>query len=214
MDKPIADLRTEYALTELDEAHADPDPLRQFDAWFDAAVRSCGLEPNAMSLATVDAAGRPAVRIVLLKGYDGRGLVFYTNYDSRKGRELANNPRAAACFWWPELERQVRIEGRVERISPAESDAYFATRPRASQLAAAASPQSDVVPSRAPIERKLAELERQYEHQSVPRPANWGGYRLIPDVFEFWQGRQKRLHDRLHYASGSDGTWVRTRLAP
>jgi len=214
MDKPIADLRKEYALAELIEAHADPDPLRQFDAWFDAAVRTGSSEPNAMSLATVNAQGRPSVRIVLLKGYDARGLVFYTHYDSRKGRELAANAHAALCFWWPALERQVRIEGRVEKITSEESDVYFATRPRASQLGAAASPQSDVIAGRELLERRLDELETQYEHRDIPRPSNWGGYRLTPDLFEFWQGRQRRMHDRLCYRRLADGTWSVVRLAP
>lgn len=214
MDKPIADLRKEYALTELTEQHADADPFQQFDAWFDAAVRSCQQEANAMSLATVDANGRPSVRIVLLKGYDSRGLVFYTNYESRKADDLAANPEAALCLWWPELERQVRVDGPVERIPAEESDDYFATRPRESQLAAIASPQSRVVASRRELEERLAEVERRHASGPVTRPANWGGYRLIPREFEFWQGRPHRLHDRLRYRRRDDGSWERVRLAP
>lgn len=214
MDKPIANLRKEYALAALDEAHADADPFRQFDAWFDTAVRTCASEPNAMSLATVDERGRPSVRIVLLKGYDQRGLVFYTCYDSRKGGELARNPHAAVCFWWHELERQIRVEGRVEMLAADDSDAYFASRPRPSQFAAIVSQQSRPVASRAALEAELDVLEKKYGQKAPPRPTNWGGYRLIPTMFEFWQGRERRLHDRLCYRRADDGSWTLIRLAP
>jgi pyridoxamine 5'-phosphate oxidase len=214
MDKPIDGIRKEYSQRGFTEPEADPDPLKQFDAWFDEAVR-CGLtEPNAMALATVGADGRPAVRMVLLKGFDSRGFVFYTNYESRKGRELAGNPHAAACFWWDEIERQVRIEGSVEPISAEESDAYFQTRPRECQLAAWASRQSAVIESRALLQRQLKELEARYRDKPVARPPNWGGYCLCPTTIEFWQGREQRLHDRLRYRREDDGGWIRERLSP
>jgi pyridoxamine 5'-phosphate oxidase len=214
MDKPISTLRKDYTLRRLREQEADPDPLRQFDLWFDEAVRSGLSEPNGMTLATADAAGRPAARIVLLKGYDQRGFVFYTSFDSRKGRELAVNPQAALCFWWPELERQVRIEGTVEKTTAEESDTYFRSRPRESQLGACASEQSAVVASRAVLEQRLAELEARYAGREVPRPPNWGGYRLVPHTIEFWQGGEARLHDRLRYRRRPDGTWLLERLSP
>lgn len=214
MDKPIRVPRRDYGLTELLEHSADPDALRQFDAWFDAAVRSGIIEPNAMTLATVDAAGQPSARIVLLKGFDARGFVFYSDYRSRKARDLEANNRAALCFWWAELERQVRIEGTVERIGPDESDAYFATRPRDSQLGARASRQSEVIRGRAELERRLAELERTFAEQPVPRPPEWGGFRLYPTAIEFWQGRPRRLHDRLRYQRVSAESWVIERLSP
>jgi len=214
MDKPISGIRKEYSLRGFTEAEADPDPLKQFDAWFDEAVR-CGLsEPNAMALATAGADGRPAVRMVLLKGFDSRGFVFYTNYESRKGRELTANAHAAACFWWDDVERQVRIEGTVEPITAEESDAYFQTRGRECQLAAWASKQSTVIASRAVLEHRLRELAARHGDQAVPRPPNWGGYCLCPGVVEFWQGRQQRLHDRVCYRRGDDGSWIIERLSP
>jgi pyridoxamine 5'-phosphate oxidase len=213
-DQPIGELRKEYSLQGLTESQADPDPLRLFDTWFDAAVKAAVTEPNATALATADAAGQPAVRIVLLKGYDARGFVFYSDYRSRKGVELAANPRAALCFWWAELERQVRVEGRVERITADESDGYFASRPRASQLGAWASDQSSPLPGREPLERRLREVETRFAGQPVPRPREWGGYRLRPDSIEFWQGRQQRLHDRLRYRRKPDGGWSLERLSP
>src|SRR5262245_27454283 len=198
---------------DLRESDADPDPVRQFQRWFDAAVAAGLPEPNAMTLATCTADGVPSARIVLLKICDERGLAFFTNYRSRKGRELANNPRAALVFFWPALERQVRVEGRVELVSADESDAYFASRPVNSRLGAWASDQSAVIPSREELERKQRELEAQFPDGRVPRPPHWGGYRVVPDVFEFWQGRPSRLHDRLRYRR-VEGRWVIERLSP
>lgn len=213
MDKPVDQLRRSYVRSELVESEADADPMRLFDHWFDAAVRAGLLEPNAMTLATVDAAGKPSVRVLLLKGYDERGLLFFSNYLSRKGRELEANPHAALCFWWGDLERQVRVEGLVSRVSEAESEAYFRTRPRDSQLGACVSNQSDVIAGREVLEDRLAALTREHPG-SVPRPAHWGGYRLWPTVMEFWQGRPSRLHDRLLYTRADSGAWARVRLAP
>lgn len=214
MDKPVHNMRKEYRQHGLLELNADADPLRMFDRWFDDAVRAGLPEPNAMSVATVSASGMPAVRILLLKGYDERGFVFYTNYKSRKGEELARCPKAAACFWWEGLERQVRIEGEVAQIDPAESDAYFATRPRESQLGAWVSAQSSVIPSREALEQELMQTMARFGHKPIPRPPHWGGYRLRATVIEFWQGREHRLHDRLRYARQASGAWLRERLSP
>jgi pyridoxamine 5'-phosphate oxidase len=210
-----AKLRAEYQRAVLDERDVDRDPLRQFARWFDEAVAAQLPEPNAMTLATVADDGRPAARIVLLKGADTRGFVFFTNYDSRKGRELARDPRAALLLFWVELERQVRIEGVTERVSAAESDAYFATRPRLSRFGAWASPQSATIDGRAVLEERFAQIAARYADESapVPRPPNWGGYRLAPDLFEFWQGRRSRMHDRILYRRAIDA-WTIERLAP
>jgi pyridoxamine 5'-phosphate oxidase len=208
----IASLRKSYEKDELDESASAADPLLQFQRWFEQALSSELPEPNAMTLATVGADGRPSTRVVLIKGFDPQGLVWYTNYASRKGRELALYPFAALQFHWVELERVVRIEGRVELTSDAESDAYFATRPLDSRLGAWASPQSEVIGSRAVLVSNAAKAAVRYA-LNPPRPAHWGGYRLVPDAWEFWQGRRSRLHDRLRYRT-EGGHWVRERLAP
>lgn len=210
----FADLRREYMQRGLDERDVDTDPMRQFQVWFDAARDALSLEPNAMALATVGDDGRPSLRMVLLKGVDERGFVFYTNYESRKGRELADTPWAALTFFWPEMERQIRIEGRVERVAAEESDAYFHSRPIGSQLSACASEQSAVISGRDMLETRVAELSERYQGQEIPRPQNWGGFRVIPDTIEFWQGRVSRLHDRLHYRLLADGRWQIERLSP
>jgi pyridoxamine 5'-phosphate oxidase len=210
----IADLRQEYSRQGLNEAEVDPDPLALFGTWLAEAIRAQVYEPNAMTLATVSAEGRPAARMVLLKGFDAAGFVFYTNYTSRKGQELAQTPWAALVFWWGELERQVRIEGPVTPVAAAESDAYFASRPWGSRLGALASPQSQIIDSRQQLEQRLAELEAEYAQRDPPRPAHWGGYRLAPLAIEFWKGRPNRLHDRLRYQRQDDGSWRIDRLAP
>jgi pyridoxamine 5'-phosphate oxidase len=209
-----ADLRRNYARGELDDAAVASTWLEQFRIWFDAAVADPAvIEPNAMQVATVRPDGRPTVRTVLLKGLDSRGIVFYTNYESAKGRDLAANPSAAAVFAWLAHERQVRVSGPVTKVSEAETSAYFATRPRGSQLGAWASPQSAVVPSRAALDALVAEVESRFGDDPVPPPPNWGGYRIAPDEVEFWQGRRDRLHDRIRYRLAA-GSWVRERLAP
>ena len=213
-DKPraIADLRKSYERDELDESASDADPLRQFEHWLQQALNAELPEPNAMTVASVGADGRPSTRVVLIKGFDARGIVWYTNYDSRKGRELAGHPFAALQFHWVELERVVRIEGRVEKVDAEESDAYFKTRPLDSRIGAWASPQSQVIDSRAVLVANAARYGAQFL-LNPPRPPHWGGYRLIPDRWEFWQGRKSRLHDRLRYRQDG-GNWVRERLAP
>lgn len=207
-----ADMRISYERDSLDEAAAAPEPLRQFEKWFGEAVAAKVPEPNAMTLATVGPDGRPSTRIVLVKGFDAAGIVFYTNYSSRKARELTAHPVAALQFHWVELQRVVRIEGRVERTSTQESDEYFATRPLDSRIGAWASPQSEVIANRGVLVANAARATARYGLKP-PRPEHWGGYRLVPDVWEFWQGRPSRLHDRLRYRL-KDGTWLRERLAP
>ncbi len=208
----LARLRTDYMKGALDEEHADTDPISQFGRWWQEATRSELPEVNAMTLATADRDGVPSARVVLLKGYDARGFVFFTNYDSRKGRELADNPNAALLFFWPELERQIRIEGRVERIAPEDSDEYYRSRPLASRIGAWASPQSEPIPSKAWLLARAAEMGLRHGLNPA-RPPQWGGYRLEPAVVEFWQGRPSRLHDRLRYQR-TGAAWERARLAP
>ena len=212
MDKNLADLRKSYERDELDEASCADDPLRQFEVWLEQAIKAQLPEPNAMTLATVGVDGRPSTRIVLIKGLDARGLVWYTNYDSRKGRELSHEPHAALQFHWVELERVVRIEGLVEKVSAEESDAYYATRPLDSRIGAWASPQSQPITSRAVLVANAAKAAARHGLRPA-RPPHWGGYRLLPDRWEFWQGRRSRLHDRVRYQLDA-GRWMRQRLAP
>lgn len=209
----IADLRRDYSHATLSEHEVDADPIRQFGAWFQQALDAQLHEPNAMGLATVDGNGRPSLRIVLLKDFDERGFTFYTNYQSRKGDNLLQNPHAALTFHWHELERQVRIEGRVERVAAEESDAYYAIRPIKSRLGAHASAQSRPIGSREQLEQQFHAAEATYGDHP-PRPSHWGGYRLVPEWIEFWQGRRSRLHDRVAYTKQPDGSWKRERLQP
>lgn len=216
MDKTphdLAQMRKNYEQAELDESHVRPLPIDQFHHWFDEAVRAKALEPNAMTLATVSAQGRPSTRVLLLKGADEAGLVWFTNYESRKGHDLSGNPYAAMQFFWPELERVVRVEGRVARVSDAESDAYYRSRPIGSRIGAWASPQSQVLASRSELEAAWKAQQAKLGDDPV-RPAHWGGYRLVPDHWEFWQGRSSRLHDRITYDKQADGSWLIQRLAP
>ncbi len=233
----IADVRREYNLTGLRRSDLDADPIGQFKKWFEQAsgARASGrirklciklykallmasgaeiMDLTAMTLATADKQGRPSARIVLLKGVDQRGFVFYSNYDSRKGQELAENPQAALVFYWPEQERQVCVAGEVNKLPPAESDAYFKSRPRGSRLGACVSHQSTVVPDRAALEAKWNQMEAQFAGQEIPRPPNWGGYVLCPARLEFWQGRPNRLHDRFRYTRQPDESWLIERLSP
>jgi pyridoxamine 5'-phosphate oxidase len=207
-------LRREYARSSLSEADVDGDPIRQFQAWFEDAVAAGLPDPHAMTLATATPDARPSARVVLLRGCDERGFAFFTNYESRKGRELAANPHATLVFYWHDLERQVRVEGRVERTSAAESDAYFRARPREAQLGAWASDQGAVLASREALEARLQEILRRFPDGDIPRPPHWGGFRVVPEAVEFWQGRPGRLHDRLRYRKRDGGGWTIQRLAP
>lgn len=210
----IRSLRREYALADLVETEVTADPFAQFGRWFAEALNADLREPNAMTVATAAADGVPAARIVLLKAWDERGFTFYTNYEGQKGRELAENPRAALLFFWAELERQVRVGGDVIRLTAAESDRYFASRPFGSRLGSIVSPQSQVIPDRDLLPARLHDLAAQYAGGDPPRPAGWGGYRVVPTTFEFWQGRPNRLHDRLRYRQDGAGGWIIERLAP
>ncbi|MCE3606260.1 pyridoxamine 5'-phosphate oxidase [Massilia sp. P8910] len=209
----VASLRKDYGQASLNEGDVAHDPFVQFTTWFEEALKAQVNEPNAMSVATVDEQGRPTSRIVLIKQFDARGFTWYTNYDSQKGRQLAANPHAALLFFWTELERQIRIEGRVERTSAEESDKYFHSRPLKSRLAAIASAQSEPIANRGALEQHYEEVAKQYGEEP-PRPGNWGGFRLVPERIEFWQGRRSRFHDRIVYTLQSDGSWARGRLQP
>ncbi|WP_016951008.1 pyridoxamine 5'-phosphate oxidase [Anabaena sp. PCC 7108] len=214
MDQSIANLRKDYTLQDLSENQIDLNPFIQFKNWFNQATLAQLPEPNAMTLATSTPDGKPSARMVLLKNFDERGFVLFTNYNSHKGQEIAKNPYGALVFWWAELERQVRIVGTVEKISPEESDGYFEVRPHNSRLGAWASNQSEVISGREVLESQLQEFQRQYANQEVPRPPHWGGFRVIPQEIEFWQGRSSRLHDRLLYTRLNDGSWKIERLSP
>ena len=209
----LADLRRDYARARLDERDVGPDPIAEVSRWIDEALASEALEPTAMTLATATPDGAPSARVVLLKGLDARGFVFYTHYDSRKGAELAANPRAAVVLYWPELERQVRATGTVERVTAEETAAYFRSRPRESRIGAWASHQSSVLPDRAALDREIAAATARFAEGDVPVPPGWGGYRLLPDTIELWQGRPNRLHDRIAWRRDGD-RWIIERLAP
>jgi pyridoxamine 5'-phosphate oxidase len=210
----LADLRKEYTLARLQREDLLPDPIEQFQIWFAQALNAQLHEPSAMTLATATQDGQPSARIVLLKGVDERGFIFYTNYESQKGRELTENPQAALAFYWPELERQIRISGSVSKLSRPESESYFQSRPRANRLAALVSEQSSVVVSRRELEERFQALEAQYPDDAIPLPAKWGGFIVSPTRIEFWQGRTSRLHDRFRYRKIADQTWIIERLAP
>jgi len=210
----LSDLRRGYALAGLKESDLDPSPFKQFDKWFQQALAAGLPEPNAMTLATATPDGKPSARVVLLKGFNEHGFVFFTNYESQKGRELSANPHAALVCYWIELERQVRISGRVSRVSAEESEDYFRSRPVGSQLGAWVSRQSQVVSGREILEDKLEELTQEYQSKPIPLPPYWGGYRVAPDTLEFWQGRPNRLHDRLRYTCQPDDQWLIERLSP
>lgn len=214
MDISVAALRKDYTKQGLRETDLNPNPVQQFKKWFEQAIAAQLPEPNAMTIATATKDGKPTARMVLLKDFDDRGFVFYTNYESHKGQQLTENPQAALVFWWAELERQVRIEGQVTQVSAQESDEYFHSRPLNSQLGAWVSHQSQEIASYEVLEQRLAQLQAKYAEQVIPRPAHWGGFRVIPREIEFWQGRPSRLHDRLLYLQQSDRSWLIKRLSP
>lgn len=213
MKTNIASLRKEYTLSALDREHVSPDPIKQFEEWLQEAIKAQVPEPNAMTLATSTFEGKPSARMVLLKAVDGQGFSFFTSYESRKARQILQNPYGALVFYWAELERQVRIEGKIVRATEKESDEYFQTRPVGSKLGAWASPQSQVVPSRKYLEELVADFREEFAEKAIVRPPNWGGYRLEPVLVEFWQGRRNRLHDRIQYRL-ENGSWIIERLAP
>ncbi|GAA4317690.1 pyridoxamine 5'-phosphate oxidase [Compostibacter hankyongensis] len=214
MKSPVADIRTDYRLTALSEQDALANPVQQFEKWFNEALEVGVAEPNAMTLATSTADGYPSARIVLLKGFDKKGFYFYTNYESRKARQIADNPRGALVFFWRELERQVRIEGILEKTTPEQNEAYYQRRPEGSRISAWASPQSSVIPDRAFLEQATAEVAARFSQSPLRCPAFWGGYCLHPEAIEFWQGRAHRLHDRLRYTRQPSRRWKKERLAP
>jgi pyridoxamine 5'-phosphate oxidase len=213
-NQELQNLRQDYSAATLTEKEVKQDPINQFDKWFNDAVAAAVLEPNAMTLATATHNGLPSARIVLLKGFNKEGFMFYTNYLSRKGKEMAKNPMASVVFFWPELERQVRIEGTIEKLSREQSEEYFHSRPKASQLGAVVSAQSQEIVGRKVLEEKMAELEKEYEDKEVPKPSYWGGYIIKPRLVEFWQGRRSRLHDRIVYKKIDNKNWKIVRLAP
>ncbi len=212
--KELQNLRQDYSAASLSETTINANPIKQFDTWFNEAIEAKLHEPNAMTLATATHDGRPSARIVLLKGFDADGFMFYTNYLSRKGKEITKNPLGAITFFWGELERQVRIEGNIEKLSKEESDKYFQSRPKGSQLGALASPQSQEIPNREILESRMTQLETEYADKDVPKPSFWGGYILKPRMIEFWQGRSSRLHDRILYKKIDNKNWKKVRLAP
>lgn len=212
--KEIQNIRNEYHSTSLAENEANADPIKQFDKWFNEALEARQHEPTAMTLATATHDGRPSARIVLMKGFDNNGFVFYTNYLSRKGKEIAKNPLGALLFFWDSMERQVRIEGTIEKVSKEESERYFHSRPKGSQVGAIISPQSQEIPNRDMLEQKWQETETQYADKDIPKPSYWGGYILKPRMIEFWQGRPSRLHDRILYKKIDNNNWKKVRLAP
>lgn len=215
IDKTIVqNLRQDYRSADLKETEVAENPYQQFEKWFTEALNAAVIEPNAMTLATANKLGIPSARIVLLKEFTEEGFVFYTNYNSQKGTEIAENPYASLVFFWPDLERQIRIEGVVESVSEDESTQYFHSRPKGSQLGALASPQSKTIPNRKFLEDKLQSLEKEYAEKDIPKPAHWGGYRVLPNRIEFWQGRSSRLHDRIVYTQDKDQSWKFERLAP
>lgn len=210
----MTELRREYRSKPLDQESLDADPIEQFKVWFEEARKAGELDPDAMTLATATRSGEVSARIVLLRGLSERGFVFFSNYDSRKGREINENSRVAVVFYWATLNRQVRVEGRVQMVEKYESEAYFKTRPRGSQIGAWASPQSSEISNRNELEARVGDLEKQFANREVPLPPNWGGFRVVPDSIEFWQGRESRLHDRIVYRHANGGSWKTVRLAP
>ncbi len=213
MNKSIADIRKDYSLLSLNETDISSNPIEQFTSWWNDAVASEILEVNAMTLATSTIDGKPSARIVLLKGFDEKGFVFFTNYESKKGYALSENPHVALVFFWKEIERQVRVEGAVEKVSKEESDDYFFSRPDGSRIGAWASPQSKIIKNRKLLEDNVQRISNEFKN-SIPRPLHWGGYRVMPEIIEFWQGRSNRLHDRIQYTKTSNGSWKVDRLAP